>query len=219
MELLRAHYKMKYMICVASIQSAKEAFSSNTNKISKAVVITTEHCNKECIICLDVFALDNHASCLPCGHTFHSQCIQLWFGHNPEHNCPICRAPEIRLAPFAGVHVSNLSVERTPRLSLFGCILSTDCLATNQHLNVPNVKIDERERDHFTQILYILKRSFHNKQDFLGWQPFTKEYLVRICKADEHIYLENWENGATFVEAFPQKIDEFLSLYCICVGV
>ena len=45
--------------------------------------------NKDCIICMEEFKNNEKIICLPCIHSFHSECIKSWFeGHN---ECPICK--------------------------------------------------------------------------------------------------------------------------------
>ena len=80
----------------------------------------------------------------------------------------------------------------------------------------PVLYIDESIQEHFTQILFILKESYtDSKKGFLGWQPFTEEYLTEICKKDFYIYLSEWgPDGNEFVKIFPEKIMEFLQIYC-----
>jgi protein-arginine kinase activator protein McsA len=42
-----------------------------------------------CTVCFDEFEIGSTASCLPCKHQFHKECISPWLS---EHNtCPICR--------------------------------------------------------------------------------------------------------------------------------
>ncbi|XWS36151.1 hypothetical protein CRYUN_Cryun20dG0060100 [Craigia yunnanensis] len=46
----------------------------------------------ECAVCLSDFENDEKARVLPrCKHTFHVDCIDMWFYSNS--NCPLCRAP------------------------------------------------------------------------------------------------------------------------------
>jgi hypothetical protein len=46
--------------------------------------------DSNCVICLVHIAQDGFCTMEPCGHTFHSSCIQTWLVHKTE--CPICRA-------------------------------------------------------------------------------------------------------------------------------
>ena len=81
---------------------------------------------------------------------------------------------------------------------------------------VISATIDESVQEHFTQILFILKESYtDSKKGFLGWQPFTEEYLTEICEKDYAIYKSEWgPDGQQFVKMFPEKIKEFLHTYC-----
>lgn len=62
------------------------------------VPIETKHCKKlddgklefpTCSVCIVDFALGDKGMFLPCGHTFHPDCIKPWLR---DHNtCPVCR--------------------------------------------------------------------------------------------------------------------------------
>lgn len=45
--------------------------------------------NEECQICLENFQKETEIAMLPCGHTFHINCIKEWFERKFE--CPLCR--------------------------------------------------------------------------------------------------------------------------------
>ncbi|XP_071144796.1 E3 ubiquitin-protein ligase TRAIP-like [Mytilus edulis] len=45
----------------------------------------------QCSICTDLFESDNTISALPCGHTFHENCINQWLKN--ANTCPSCRVP------------------------------------------------------------------------------------------------------------------------------
>ena len=45
----------------------------------------------QCSICTDLFEDDGAISALPCGHTFHENCINQWL--NSANTCPSCRTP------------------------------------------------------------------------------------------------------------------------------
>ena len=93
----------------------------------------------------------------------------------------------------------------------FNWLVCTD----SQRQFAPIVRIDEGVEDHFTQILFILRASFSEESGFTGWRPFTKQYIIDRCKADERVYIENWDNGEAFVQEFPFKIAEFLAKFCV----
>lgn len=44
---------------------------------------------EECSICFEVMLLDEKLLSLPCGHKFHSSCVQCWLDENST--CPNCR--------------------------------------------------------------------------------------------------------------------------------
>ena len=111
-------------------------------------------------------------------------------------------------APFAGIHFKK------PMPGLCPVVSRMLCGSIHPEF-APISRIDEGAQDHFTQILFILKEAFSQEGGgFQGWRPFTKDYLVELCKLEEYVYRNNWDCGAAFVDAFPQKIVEFLILYC-----
>lgn len=66
---------------------------------------------QECSICLEVFDHGCFLLGLPCGHSFHQHCIELWlYGGNTSghHCCPICRWPAYKFKPKTGnIHLST----------------------------------------------------------------------------------------------------------------
>ena len=63
----------------------------------------------ECSICLEVFGADCILLGLPCGHSFHRNCIEAWLyggSTSSHHCCPVCRWPAYKLKP----KVENLHV-------------------------------------------------------------------------------------------------------------
>ena len=69
-----------------------------------------------------------------------------------------------------------------------------------------------------TQILFILKENFTDTEiGFLGWDSFSKEHLINICKEEENIYKSDWPNGNDFASELLDKINYFLESYCIVV--
>eukprot|EP00658_Telonema_sp_P-2_P053455 TRINITY_DN419_c0_g1_i4.p1 TRINITY_DN419_c0_g1~~TRINITY_DN419_c0_g1_i4.p1 ORF type:complete len:158 (+),score=39.70 TRINITY_DN419_c0_g1_i4:98-571(+) len=45
---------------------------------------------KKCSVCLDDFNNSSVLTTMPCGHSFHSQCVKQWLEHH--RTCPNCRA-------------------------------------------------------------------------------------------------------------------------------
>ena len=86
-----------------------------------------------------------------------------------------------------------------------------------KYLYSPILLINEGVRDHMTQILYTLKENFIDIEErFLGWNSFSKEHLINICKEEENVY-KVWPNGNNFASEFPDKINYFLESYCTVV--
>ena len=54
--------------------------------------------NTECAICLENYRYGVILCGLPCGHTFHEQCIMGWITRD-NHCCPVCRWPAYRAKP------------------------------------------------------------------------------------------------------------------------
>ena len=54
--------------------------------------------SSDCVICLESYK-NNVALCgLPCGHSFHQQCIMGWLSRD-NHCCPVCRWPTYKAKP------------------------------------------------------------------------------------------------------------------------
>lgn len=54
--------------------------------------------NTECAICLENYHYGVTLCGLPCGHTYHEQCIMGWITRD-NHCCPVCRWPAYRAKP------------------------------------------------------------------------------------------------------------------------
>ena len=52
----------------------------------------------ECVICLEGYRYGVVLCGLPCGHSFHQQCIMSWLSRD-NHCCPVCRWPTFRAKP------------------------------------------------------------------------------------------------------------------------
>jgi len=54
-----------------------------------SITVSGELCQQDCPVCQDTFAEAERVARMPCGHSFHSQCLQPWLcSHN---TCPTCR--------------------------------------------------------------------------------------------------------------------------------
>ena len=52
----------------------------------------------ECVICLETYKFGAMLCGLPCGHSFHHQCIMGWLSRD-NHCCPVCRWPTYKAKP------------------------------------------------------------------------------------------------------------------------
>lgn len=114
-------------------------------------------------------------------------------------------------ADFKGIYFNDISVDSEDYQHF------VEHIKTMKTIGYPPIlTIDESVQEHFTQILFILKESYtDSKKGFLGWQPFTEEYLTEICEKDYAIYKSEWGlDGQQFVKMFPEKSKEFLHTYC-----
>jgi len=161
----------------------------------------------DCPICFDEFEENIEVIKLPCNHIYHKDCITQWFSRSLS--CPNCRIDlNNNNKKFTGVNFSDESLI----LYLPSVEIAPDFI---EYWLTVTLSIDEAEKDHFTQILFMLKESFYNIEErTVDWKPFTKDYIIDICKADERIYIENWSNGLEYIDEFPEKIDEFIESYC-----
>ena len=56
-------------------------------KLTKEILEKIE--NKQCLICLDNYEIDENLCYLPCFHLFHSDCIKTWI--KKSNKCPLCK--------------------------------------------------------------------------------------------------------------------------------
>ena len=52
----------------------------------------------DCSICLESYKYSTLLCGLPCGHSFHQQCIMGWLSRD-NHCCPVCRWPAYKAKP------------------------------------------------------------------------------------------------------------------------
>lgn len=81
------------MIMQAMEQEPGQAGLSEED-ISRLDITQYEGDDVQCSICLNNIISGQDVTSLSCEHTFHSQCIQRWFGRNAT--CPVCRAEQPR---------------------------------------------------------------------------------------------------------------------------
>jgi hypothetical protein len=75
---------------VSAIEIA-ETGVGNTSGREKPFEVDLDCGDVDCVICLEEIEANGKEESLPCGHVFHSECINLWFNSNNATNCPICR--------------------------------------------------------------------------------------------------------------------------------
>ncbi|KAF9333538.1 hypothetical protein BG006_003473 [Podila minutissima] len=51
---------------------------------------TTESSEELCSICLGEYETDDRIRILPCGHEYHTECVDIWLTHKSTH-CPLCK--------------------------------------------------------------------------------------------------------------------------------
>ena len=75
-----------------------------------------------------------------------------------------------------------------------------------------DIQIDESEKNHFVQLLFILKEKCWEDNT---WIPFTKHDITKWVNADKNIYLENKDCfGKKFFSEFTSKTKTFIETYC-----
>jgi hypothetical protein len=74
-----------------------------------------------CSICLETLNNDNDINKLSCSHTYHNECIKLWYEKNKT--CPLCRSKII--IPSLDINLPNM-IEVKHNYNL--CIPSICCL-------------------------------------------------------------------------------------------
>lgn len=87
-----------------------------------------------------------------------------------------------------------------------------------KYLYSPIKFIYEKTENHITQIIFLLKEYFTNKDTgFSGWNNFTEIELINLVEKNKNIYINNFKNGKIFVKKFKEKIDFFLNNYCYII--
>ena len=56
-------------------------------KLTKEILEKIE--NKQCLICLENYIVEENLCYLPCFHLFHSDCIKAWI--KKSNKCPLCK--------------------------------------------------------------------------------------------------------------------------------
>lgn len=54
--------------------------------------IDEQHIRDKCAICLDSMSMNDSCRLYECNHSFHKDCIRIWFGNKNNITCPNCRA-------------------------------------------------------------------------------------------------------------------------------
>lgn len=75
-----------------NVSCSDEDFGSSGGLPAGIIVMT------DCSICLENYRYGALLCGLPCGHSFHQQCIMGWLGRD-NHCCPICRWPAYKAKP------------------------------------------------------------------------------------------------------------------------
>ena len=104
-----------------------EHFSDNdSSSISKEVLkslpvaefkssgVSVEDAN--CGICLCPYASDDLIKFLPCGHHFHSDCIDQWLSRNKT--CPYCKQPADKVTAAAHEKISSLKCDTVEHVNV-----------------------------------------------------------------------------------------------------
>ncbi|KAI4305310.1 hypothetical protein L6164_028682 [Bauhinia variegata] len=75
------------------------------NPLSVSAMSLYAESSSECCICLSVFQEEEKLKVLPCGHAYHSECLEKWICANPS--CPLCRASLVQLNSLGKSTISN----------------------------------------------------------------------------------------------------------------
>ncbi|KAL3530303.1 hypothetical protein ACH5RR_009625 [Cinchona calisaya] len=81
----RTHEEFLYEISDLAFKAADESCIEQL----KIVIIDESNLKSPCPICLEELHLGSKATCLPCSHAFHGDCVVQWL--EVSHMCPLCR--------------------------------------------------------------------------------------------------------------------------------
>ena len=92
-----------WMVVVASImpwvvQPSARPWNNSTIEMPPGIIPVYD-----CSICLESYKYAALLCGLPCGHSFHQQCIMGWLGRD-NHCCPVCRWPSYKAKPYSHQH-------------------------------------------------------------------------------------------------------------------
>lgn len=81
--------------------------------------------------------------------------------------------------------------------------------------NPRDITIREQDTDYFVQILFILREASWESNIWLSFRPGDLKLHIR----DNHYHVYTMPDnigyfGAAYVDEFPQKVDEFIDLFC-----
>ena len=81
-----------------------------------------------------------------------------------------------------------------------------------------NCIIDESYENHFTQIMFLLKKNFYNEyENKIENHIFDKSLILNLFEKDKNIYKKNFINSKQFIKQFPKMVDYFLEHFCVII--
>jgi hypothetical protein len=111
--------------------------------------------SEHCVICLNDVVDSSQCTLVPCGHTFHSGCIQVWILQNSA--CPICRTKVVGCQHAGlGSHDSEVLVcIIEAQQTMLASLRSTAQISEDQSI-AHRMRLEMLEEDHRQEAFYRL---------------------------------------------------------------
>ena len=85
--------------------------------------------------------------------------------------------------------------------------------------NPNDITIRDKNTDYFVQILFILKNASCGNNSWVSFRPGDLKLHIRENYYNQYLLPGNIEYyGAAYVDEFPEKVDEFINVFCKELG-
>jgi len=128
---------------------------------------------ENCAVCLDVLSSAEQRT-LPCGHSFHSACVDVWLARNPC--CPLCRAVVTPDSSLLDMALSSPSSPLSP-VSPVSPLASSPAAAQSEMPSGFQILEETISPDYEPS-----EAEVHEYAVWLGVNVETESYLLAVCR-------------------------------------